>query len=141
MVFIGDYDQSDYELAQSGPFAGRIHFAGFCKDASHFLAGQDIFVLPSLRDASPRVVREAMACGLPCIVSDIVGARDLLIDGVTGLLFPPGSPQALATAIQTLADDEARRKAMGVAGRERIVRDFNSNDYVARFRELFYSLK
>ncbi len=141
MVFIGDYDQSDYELAQSGPFAGRIHFAGFCKDASHFLAGQDIFVLPSLRDASPRVVREAMACGLPCIVRDIVGARDLLIDGVTGLLFPPGSPQALATAIQTLADDEARRKAMGVAGRERIVRDFNSNDYVARFRELFYSLK
>lgn len=141
LVFVGDYDQSDYELAQSGPSAERIHFTGFQDDASYFLPAQDIFVLPSRRDASPRVVREAMACGLPCIVSDIVGARDLLIDGVTGLLFPPDSPQALAAAIQTLADDEARRKAMGAAGRERIVRDFNSDNYVKRFRELFLSLK
>lgn len=140
LVFVGDYDQADYELAQAGPSSGRIHFVGFREDAIRFLPGQDIFVLPSRRDASPRVVREAMACGLPCIVSDIPGARDLLIDGTTGLLFPPDSPQALADAIQTLANDRKRREAMGWAGRERILCDFKAEDYAMRFRDLFQSL-
>lgn len=98
-------------------------------------------MLPSLRDASPRVVREAMACGLPCVVSNIPGARDLLLDGETGLLFRSGDAADLAAKLQRLIADEKLRQVMGQAGRQRIIRDFKVDDYVNRFRTLFLSLK
>lgn len=106
-----------------------------------YLPGAHIFVLPSLRDASPRVVREAMACGLPCVVSNIPGARDLLLDGETGLLFRSGDAADLAAKLQRLITDEKLRQVMGQAGRQRIIRDFKVDDYVNRFRNLFLSLK
>lgn len=98
-------------------------------------------MLPSLRDASPRVVREAMACGLPCVVSNIPGARDLLLDGETGLLFRSGDAADLAAKLQRLIADEKLRQVMGQAGRQRIIRDFKVDDYVNRFRNMFLSLK
>ncbi|MDM8208103.1 glycosyltransferase [Bacteroides gallinaceum] len=141
LLFIGDYDTSDYELARSGPANGRIHFLGFQDNPLNYVCAQDIFVLPSLRDASPRVVREAMACSLPCIVSDIPGARDLLIDGVTGILVPPNNPRMLANAMLELADNQEMRKKMGRAGRERIKMDFSVDLYAQKFEKLFLSLK
>lgn len=139
LLFIGSYDAADRELAESGPAAGRIRFLGFQENPVQYLPAQDIFVLPSLRDASPRVVREAMACGLPCVVSDIPGARSLPVDGVTGVLVRPDDPQLLADALCDLAADEAKRRAMGRAGRERIIRDFSVDDYARKFGELFLS--
>lgn len=140
LIFIGDYDEKDYQLAKSGVAADRIHFLGQRDDAIYFLPKQDIFILPSLRDASPRVIREAMACGLPCIVSDIPGARDLVVNGVTGILIPSNSPQELSLAIQSLIDDEEKRKSMGKAGLKHIIEDFSVEDYVDKFRETFQSL-
>ncbi len=139
LLFIGSYDEGDLKLAKSGPAAGRIHFIGFKDNPIQYLPAQDIFVLPSLRDASPRVVREAMACALPCVVSDIKGARDIPVDGVTGLLFKPGDAKQLADTLCVLADDAAKRKAMGQAGRERIIRDFDAGKYAKKFEELFLS--
>lgn len=86
LVVIGDYDNSDYELAQQGVGAERIHFLWNREDAISFLPKQDLFILPALRDASPRVVREAMACGVPCMFTDIPGARDLIVDNESGIL-------------------------------------------------------
>lgn len=141
LVFVGDCDEADVALAQQGPAADRIHLMGFQYNALAYLPGAHVFVLPSLRDASPRVVREAMACGLPCVVSNIPGARDLLLDGETGLLFRPGDATDLAAKLQRLIADEQLRQTMGQAGRQRIIRDFKVDDYVSRFRNLFLSLK
>lgn len=141
MVFVGDCDDADIELARKSPAADRIHLEGFQTNALAYLPGAHIFVLPSLRDASPRVVREAMACGLPCVVSNIPGARDLLLDGETGLLFRSGDAADLAAKLQRLIADEKLRQVMGQAGRQRIIRDFKVDDYVNRFRNLFLSLK
>ena len=140
LVFIGDYDDSDYHLATSGPASSRIHLLGYQMDALRYLPQRDIFVLPSWRDASPRAVREAMACGIPCIVSDIPGARDLVIDGTTGILFPKNDPQALAEALRRLIDHPEERKRMGEAGKERIIRDFSPEIYAQNFKNLFISL-
>lgn len=137
LVFIGEYDQSDWDLAQAGPSSARIHFLGRQNDAIHYLPNCDIFILPSIRDASPRVVREAMACGLPCIVSDIPGARDLLVDGETGLLFPAGDSEALAATVKRLAADREERLRMGKAGKERIETAFRVDDYVRNYDNLF----
>ncbi|QIU93767.1 glycosyltransferase [Bacteroides faecium] len=140
LVVIGDYDNSDYELAQKGAGAERIHFLWNREDAIYFLPKQDLFILPALRDASPRVVREAMACGVPCIVTDIPGARDLIVDNESGLLVPSASPDKIADAMRLLMNDRVKLQKMAKASRERIINEFSVEAYVAYFDKLFASL-
>ena len=140
LVVIGDYDNSDYELAQNGPGGDRIHFLWNREDAIHFLPKQDLFILPALRDASPRVVREAMACGVPCIVTDIPGARDLIVDNESGLLVPSASPEKIAEAMRSLMNDRDKLKKLAKASRERIINEFSVEAYVEYFDKLFASL-
>ncbi|MFO1316192.1 MAG: glycosyltransferase family 4 protein [Burkholderiales bacterium] len=84
-------------------------------------ATADVFVLPSVFEPWGLVVNEAMAAGLPVIATDRVGCvDDLVIDGQTGIVVEADSPQLLADAMLRLADDPALRRAMGVAGAERI---------------------
>lgn len=137
LVVIGNYDDSDYELARNGLGGERIHFMGARMDAVNFLPKQDLFILPALRDASPRVVREAMACGVPCIVTDIPGARDLIVDNESGILVPTRSPEMIAKAIRSLIDDRDKLKALSIAARERIIHDFSVEAYVEYFNKLF----
>lgn len=140
LVIIGDYDDADYEFAKKGMDEKRIHFLGFQDNVLNFIPGQDVLALPSLRDASPRVVREAMACGVPCIVTDIPGARDLIVDKVTGLLVPPGSPEKLAEALVELMNDREKTEAFGKASRERIIEHFSMPEYVDAFEKVLNSL-
>ncbi len=75
----------------------------------------DVFVLPSHREGFPRAAMEAAASGLATVATDIRGCRQVVDDGVTGILVPLRSPVALAAAIRDLGEDEARRAAMGAA--------------------------
>ncbi len=129
------------EPADTAGAPGNVTFTGNRPDAVRYLPGSDIFVLSSTRDASPRVVREAQACGVPCVVSDIPGARDLIISGKTGLLVEPGNPQAIADAVRALAADPEKRKIMGKAAEEHIRLNFRPEEYVEYFRNTFLSLK
>jgi putative glycosyl transferase, group 1 family len=86
-------------------------------------------------------VREAMACSVPCIVTNIPGARDLIIDGVTGLLVPPSSPQKMAASIRSLIDNPERLEAFAKASREHIIQDFSVKAYTDGFATLFRSIK
>lgn len=140
LIVIGDYDNSDYCLAQNGLNKKCIHFLGRREDAIRFLPKEDLFILPALRDASPRVVRESMACGVPCIVTDIPGARDLIIDNESGLLVPPHSPEKIAEAILQLKNDSLRLEKLAKASRERIINDFCVEDYVNYFEKMFLNL-
>lgn len=140
LVVVGDYGNGDYKLAKEGVGGERIHFLDRRDDAIYFLPKQDVFILPALRDASPRVVREAMACGVPCIVTDIPGARDLIENNKSGILVPSASPQGIADALQVLIDDKEKRQALGKASRERIMNEFSVSAYVEGFRHLFSSL-
>lgn len=139
-IVIGDYETSDYELAMGGAVASSFHFLGSSHQAMEYMAGADVFVLSSLRDASPRVVREAMALGLPTIVSDIEGSRDLIQDGCTGLLFDPLSAEDLADKIRWMQAHPERRRAMGRAGLQRIGEVFGFDAYLRHFVQLFSSL-
>ena len=137
LIVIGEYSDDDYSLARKGVAGDRVHFLGRRSDAIYFLPKQDLFILPALRDASPRVVREAMACEVPCIVTDIPGARDLIVNNESGILVPAASPYEMADAIQKLINDPERLKSLGKAARERIVRDFSVERYVENFKNLF----
>lgn len=78
-----------------------------------------VFALASWREASPNVVLEAMACGVPVVATRVGGIPELVIDGATGLLVPPRDPAALGDALLRLLSDGAVRKEMGDAGRQR----------------------
>lgn len=84
------------------------------KDLPKYYGIADIFTLPSLEEAWGYVVNEAMACGLPVIVSNIVGAAgDIVDDGKTGAVVPSGNAKALADAMKRLIDDKNLRTYMG----------------------------
>jgi glycosyltransferase involved in cell wall biosynthesis len=100
-------------------------FFGFAPDIYPFLGGCDLFVLASLFEGMPNVVMEAMAMGKPVVATDVNGARELMVDGVTGLIVPPADPQAMADAIGMLADRKDLREQFGRAGHERVCSTFS----------------
>ncbi len=107
------------------------------------MAGADLFVLPCVvavdgsRDVTPNVIIEAMAMALPVVSTRISGVSELVVDGETGLLVPPGDPDALGAAIATLMDDAELRRAMGAAARLRAERQFDAAANYAELVRLF----
>jgi glycosyltransferase involved in cell wall biosynthesis len=123
--------------ARSGPLAGRVVFTGFREDVPDLMASLDALVLTSFSgEGSPAVVKEAMACGVPVVASDLDGVREIVEDGRDGVLVPVGDPVALASAIDSLVGDPARREALARAGRAR-VREFSSDRMVERTLEIY----
>ena len=140
LVLVGNYDDEDRAWIESTPVGADVAFVGETPEAMSYMAGTDVYVLPSWRDASPRVVREAMSLSLPTIVSDIPGSRDLILPGQTGLLAPAQDAKALSEAIRWMLTHPEERRAMGRQGRERIARDFSPAAYTGLFARLFRSL-
>lgn len=105
------------ELLERGRDSG-VQFVGMRRDIEAFYSGLDIFVLPSHREGFPRAAMEAAACGLPLVVTDIRGCRQVVDEGVNGLLVPVADAAALASAISSLVSDPERREAMGEASVE-----------------------
>jgi glycosyltransferase involved in cell wall biosynthesis len=87
-------------------------------------ARASIFALPSLREAFGLAFVEAMSFGLPVVGTRVEAIPEVVAEGETGLLVPPGDPAALASALAALADDPARAARMGAAGRERAAARF-----------------
>lgn len=121
-VLIGDGDLRIpiEEFIHAHHAEGRIHLLGWRDDIPKLLPAFDIFALPSLWEGMPLAILEALACRLPCVVSDIPGNRDLIDDGVNGLLFPCGDVEMLATNLGKLLLDHQQRASFGRAGREKV---------------------
>jgi len=99
------------------------------RDIVPLFAAADLLVLPTYREGMPNVVLEAAAMGVPSIVCDVVGAKDSVVNGVTGLIVPPQSPSELAEKTVWLINHSAERCAMGEAGREFVAQNFDQ-EYV-----------
>jgi glycosyltransferase involved in cell wall biosynthesis len=102
-----------------------------------FYGSADVFCLPSLGEGVPVVLMEAMATGLPVVASNLMGIPELVEDQVSGLLVPPGRPDALASAIEALAADQGLRRRIGQAARSKVLAEF---DLDASARELLAGL-
>jgi glycosyltransferase involved in cell wall biosynthesis len=95
-----------------------------------------VFVLPSLTEGHPKVLLEAMSCGVPCVASNVGGSRAILADGDTGLLFEPGDVSGLAARLeQVLAQPELTRR-LGERARAEIVKRYDLERLVAGEIEL-----
>ncbi len=135
-----DVDAGDTALVRLAIQANKpIHLLGFCRDMPGFMAALDIAVLASrFGEGFPNVVAEAMACGVPCVVTDVGDAA--VIAGSTGKVVPPCDPTALANAISALATDHPERARLGALARERIVLHYALPQVASRYHELWANL-
>jgi glycosyltransferase involved in cell wall biosynthesis len=119
------------------PARDRISFTGRREDVSALTAEMDVAVLPSLREAQGISLLEAMAHGRPLVASDVGGIPEVVTNGVTGLLVPPGDSAALARAVITLLADPALRRQMGEAGRRVVAERFSVDAQVRRIEAVY----
>lgn len=124
LTLVGDGPERGWieeRIAELG-LGGAVGITGYLdQDAvADRLARADVFVLPSFAEGVPVVLMEAMATGLPVVTTRIAGIPELVEDGVSGLVVPPGDAVALADALAALLADPARREEMGAAGRAHV---------------------
>jgi len=119
----------------------HVHFAGFRKDATALTGACDIAVMPSIeREGLPKAILEAMAQGVPAIVTDVGGLPELVVHGECGLVIPPKNADAITGAIVAMARDKAMRNKMGAASKARVEGPFNFKHTVEKTLALYARL-
>jgi glycosyltransferase involved in cell wall biosynthesis len=136
----GDDRQPLIELADSLGISGRVRFLGAVENPADYLRAADIFVLPSVAEGMSNSLLEAMATGLPCIVSGIGGNTDLVADGQTGRLVSAATPEAWSRALLDLIEDPAECLRLGAAARRRIESEFALEVVVDQYVELYHRM-
>jgi len=115
-----------------------VHFLGWRQDAPTILVASDVIAVPSTcQEGGPMVILEAMAMEKPVVASRIGGIPDMVQDGHTGLLVPPGDSLALAEAIEHLLGDGELARRMGAAGRARLQTVFSSEREIQELQEVY----
>jgi len=106
----------------------RVVFLGYRSQAevAAELAQTDVFVLPSFAEGVPVVLMEAMAAQVPVLTTRIAGVPELVEDGVTGRLVPPGNVAAFAQVLDAMLSDSALRARYGAAGREKVMAEYDA---------------
>ena len=125
------------ELSRTIGVAGRVRWAGYRRDVDAILPNCDLFVLPSLDDAFPTVLLEAMAAGLPAVASAVGGIPEIITPDVTGVLVPPGDPQPLSSAIAGLLADQQRLTRMSRCAQLIAQQRFSTQAWIARLEKLY----
>jgi glycosyltransferase involved in cell wall biosynthesis len=122
----GAYEEALRRRADELGVADRVVFAGRRADAARVLAAADLVALPSWTEGLPLVVLEAMALGRAVVATPVGGTPELIVDGETGLLVPPRDAGALADALRRILADDALRRRLGDAGRQRVEQRFSA---------------
>jgi glycosyltransferase involved in cell wall biosynthesis len=139
LVLVGDGpDRKTLETA-AAPLGDRVTFTGYLSqnEVAQAMQAADICVLPSFAEGVPVVLMEAMASRKPVIATQVAGVGELVEDGVSGFIVPPGDMESLAARIRVLAGDAKLRAQMGKAGRDKVVAEFDIADEVVRLAGLF----
>ncbi len=139
LVMIGDGPLREACAAQLGAagLADRCWLPGDRGDVPALMRAMSVFVLPSQAEGISNTVLEAMASGLPVVATAVGGNPELVIDGETGRLVPPGDPAALATALRGYLDDPTLGVRHGAAGRARARARFSLEGMLQRYGELY----
>jgi glycosyltransferase involved in cell wall biosynthesis len=120
----------------------RVRFTGWVSETEVALRAVDVLVFSSepVVETAPLAALEAMASGVPVVASDVGSLREIVTDGETGFLFPPGDGRALAERIRALLSDEALRKRMSLGARDAVERGYRLDASVAASAALLRGL-
>ena len=141
------FPEAQFVIAGTGPeekslrslAPGNVRFAGF-RDARTILAAADVFLLTSDYEGTPMTLLEAMACGVPSIVSAVDGCAEVLRDNPGGLMAQPGDEEGFAAKLGELIGRPDLRVRQGVAARERVVRDYDARTQTRTVEETYLRL-
>lgn len=138
VLFCGTGEKEDElkALAKELGVENRAHFLGFRRDVPALLAASDVFLFPSLQEGLPVSQMEAMAAGLPCVVSDVRGNADLVQPGEGGFLRKPFDHEGFAEDIALLLGDPALREQMAQRNR-RVIRDYSLEAVLEQMAALY----
>lgn len=117
--------------------AGRVRLLGRRNDVPDLLAAADVFAMPSRAEGLGIAALEAMAAGLPVVASRVGGLGEVVLDGETGRLVPPGDAAALARALDEVLGDATLRVRLGAAGRARVQAEFTADRMVDAYEALY----
>ena len=134
------YAQRVKALARDLGVAERVHFEDHREDVGALLSTADVFVLPSLSEARPRSIIEAMSLGIPVVASNTGGIPSLIASGDTGLLVPPNDAAALADGLNRLVRDAGLRRSLGTAARRSAAENFRADRTAAEYVRLYRRL-
>lgn len=139
LTLVGDGDDRAYLEKHAAPMGSAVRFLGYQSQqgVADALAAADALVLPSFAEGLPVVLMEALAAGKPVICTQVAGVSELVENGVSGFIVPPGDAETLAARIRDLARDPERSHQMGAQGREKVRAEFNIQIEAARIGTLF----
>jgi len=120
--------------------AERVVFTGSVENVQEHIEWADILVLTSRTEGFPGVVLEAAAAGVPAVVYDVGGANETVIDGVTGMIVPPGDLAGMAARIRDLDVNRGNLHMLGAAARERVKSEFLLHHAIDRYDRLLRTL-
>ena len=125
------------KLVRSLGVGEHVRFLGEVRDVPSVLARASLFALSSASEGISLPLLEAMARGLPVVATRVGGNPEVVAEGASGLLVPPGDPGALARAMLEVLGDRDRSLAMGLVGRRRVEHGFDIKRMVARYEALY----
>lgn len=141
----GDVLEPDYflelqALVRDLNLTGSFHFAGEVANLREHLSSADIFVLPSRSEGFSNAIVEAMAASLPVVATDVGGNAEAVEDGVSGFIVPSEDIAALSAAITRLISDPSLAKAMGEAGKNRVIEKFTTEAMMEKIVAVYRNL-
>lgn len=139
---VGPLEDYLKSLTRELDVSSYVHFVGLTPhhEVAQYLAAADIYVSTCFIDSTSVSLLEAMACGLPPIVTDILGNREWIENGVNGFLFPPKNPKALAEKIIELVENEPLRKRFGESCLQIIKRKATWKESVIKMEAIYKAL-
>ena len=135
----GDLADGLMEHARAHGLQARVHLLGLRADVAAVLAAADIFALPSLSEAMPLALLEAMFANRPIVASDVGDVRIVLDEGRAGVLVPPGDDAALAAALDRLLGDGVEAHALGERAGRRARDEYDLSRMVDRYVDVYRS--
>jgi glycosyltransferase involved in cell wall biosynthesis len=142
LLLVGEGDmrpEMERQIRELG-LEGRIRLHGMALDPAPLYGMFDMVVQSSRSEGLPNALLEAAAAGLPIVATDAGGTGEIVIDGLTGLLIPPGDMGVLASALGRVASDQELRARLGAAAREHAATTFGMDRFVAEFADLYEEL-
>ena len=130
------------EMVSTMGMGDRVTLAGYTDrtELPDVYRDGDIFVLPSVSESCSMALLEAMASGLPVVVTRVGGNSEIVDDGSNGILVPPEDPDAIAAAIRRLVSDPSTMRVMGLKSREIATRRYSADLVAARYLETYQDL-
>lgn len=128
------------EQIAAADIADLVWLPGARTDIAKIMRGFSVFALPSIAEGTPVTILEAMSTGLPVVATRVGGIPEVVLDGLTGAVVPPGDPKALATALAKYIRQPELAAQHGAAGRLRVEQKYSMTAMLAAYTQLYDGL-